>query len=107
MTPRYTGKGDSQEDKILALLMDARGGWVPAPALAKVCLQYCRAISALRRDGKIIFNRVEQHGKVRHGFYRLECGRATIRTMPPVNVPPANTASTAPMFAQPLVRRMD
>lgn len=103
--PRYTGKGDTQEDKILKLLVEARGGWVPAPALAKVCLQYCRAIASLRKDSHDIHNRVEQHGKVRHGFYRL--AGAAINSMAPTKIPPASTPGTAPMFSEPLVRRMD
>lgn len=102
--PRYTGKGDTQEDKILKLLVEARGGWVPAPALAKVCLQYCRAVSSLRKDSHDIRNRVEQHGKVRHGFYRLE---GAVSEAEPKSRAVKKPAATVPMFSEPLVRRMD
>lgn len=53
-------------------------GLVPALALSRISLQYCRAISGLRRRGWQIENKVELHGKVRHGYYRL----ATAMTCP-------------------------
>jgi hypothetical protein len=63
----------SQEEKILQMLESQSGdGWVGAPTLAKVALQYCRAISGLRKAGHRIENRVEVVDGVRHGFYRLE-----------------------------------
>lgn len=82
----------TQEAKILKLLLEARGGWVAAPELAKISLQYCRAIAMLRRTGLQILNRVEHRGKTRHGFYRL-VGAAS---MTPVNQkPPA-------LFSEPM-----
>lgn len=62
----------TQEAKILEILVRARGGWVAAPELARVALQYSRAIYSLRKLGLTIRNRVEigTHG-VRHGFFRL------------------------------------
>jgi hypothetical protein len=62
----------SQEEKILQMLESQSGdGWVPAPELARVALQYCRAISGLRKAGHRIENRVETVDGIRHGFYRL------------------------------------
>ena len=62
----------SQEKRILHLLSASYPSWVPAPSLAKISLQYCRAISALRKIGWEIANRVEHHHDgTKHGFYRL------------------------------------
>jgi hypothetical protein len=60
----------SQEDRILALLESGQG-WAPAPEIARISLQYCRAIATLRGEGHAIENRVERHGRSRHGFHRL------------------------------------
>jgi hypothetical protein len=66
-------RDSTQEAKILHLLESQSGaGWVPAPELARVALQYCRAISGLRKAGHRIENKVEIVDGVRHGFYRLE-----------------------------------
>ena len=65
----------TQETKILELLIRARGGWVPAPDLAAVSLQYTARVYSLRRLGLAVENRVEgsQDG-IRHGFFRLCTG---------------------------------
>ncbi len=63
-------RDQSQEEKIEALLRE-RGDWVSAVELSAIALQYCRAIAALRRSGLSVENKVEQHGKTRHGFYRI------------------------------------
>jgi hypothetical protein len=76
---------DSQEDRILELL-ESRQGWVPAPELARISLQYCRAIASLRPVGHAIENRVERHGRSRHGFYRL-------RRSAPITVQPQAKAT--------------
>jgi hypothetical protein len=62
----------SQEDRILELLREQTGdGWVSALELAAISLQYCRAVRGLRKRGLSIENRIEQVGRVRHGYYRL------------------------------------
>jgi hypothetical protein len=61
---------ETQEGKILAVL-EAEGGWVPAPQLARISLQYCARLYSLRKRGIEIENRVEVRDGVRHGFYRL------------------------------------
>lgn len=60
----------SQEDRIERLLIE-RGDWVSAVELSAISLQYCRAISGLRKRGLPVENKVEQRGKTRHGFYRI------------------------------------
>jgi len=65
---------DSQEQAIWELLESRGEDWTPAPQLVQISLQYSRAIHSLRkrygRDG--IENRVEHHGRVKHGFFRLK-----------------------------------
>jgi hypothetical protein len=64
-------RDETQEGKILRLLQ-ARGlAWTPAPELAKISLQYCRAVAGLRRRGFPIENRLTLHDSIRHGSYRL------------------------------------
>jgi len=61
----------SQEARILRFL-ERRKGWVPAPELAAISLQYCARIAGLRRAGYDIENRLEIRDGVRHGFYRVK-----------------------------------
>jgi len=61
----------NQRQKILDLLVAARGDEVPSPELARVSLQYCARISELREEGFVIVSRVEVHDRVKHGFFRL------------------------------------
>ena len=79
----------SQEDKILALFRSRGLMWTPAPELAGISLQYCRAVSALRKQGIAIENRVNVVDGKRHGFYRLAPARALTnlisRPAPPSN----------------------
>jgi len=65
----------SQEARILGLLRD-RGGWVPAPELAKISLQYSRAIHNLRRAGHEIENNTIRVDGVIHGFFRIAAASA-------------------------------
>jgi hypothetical protein len=76
---------DSQGDRILKLL-ESRQGWVPAPELAQISLQYCARLHSLRRQGIDIENKVEIRNGVRHGFYRL-------RRPAPITVQPRAQAS--------------
>jgi hypothetical protein len=62
----------NQEDRILWVLQAAWPGWTPAPALAKISLQYSRAIHSLRhRDGWLIENRVRIVDGIKRGEFRL------------------------------------
>ena len=61
----------SQEQKIYELLRQRGPAWTPAPELSQISLQYCRAISCLRKRGIAIENKVEIVRGVRHGYYRL------------------------------------
>jgi len=61
----------SQEQRILHLLHAAWPEWTPAPALARISLQYNARIFELRRHGWQIESRVEIVNGVRHGSFRL------------------------------------
>jgi hypothetical protein len=64
-------QNSSQEQRILWLLHSSYPQWTPAPVLAHICLQYCRAIRSLRKAGWQIQNKVVMEAGKRHGFYRL------------------------------------
>ena len=60
----------TQESRILWILQAAWPNWTPAPELAKISLQYGRAINKLRRTWSIE-NRVRIVDGTRHGEFRL------------------------------------
>src|SRR5271157_5030759 len=62
----------TQRTRILRLLSDARGGWVPLPEiLALGIAQYNSRIWDLRKLGLTIENRTETIEGVRHSWFRL------------------------------------
>ena len=62
----------NQEEKILWLLQSTWPGWVPAPQLARISLQYSARIFSLRRKkGWLIENRVRVVNGIKHGEFRL------------------------------------
>jgi hypothetical protein len=61
----------NQEQRILWLLHSSYPQWTPAPVLSRISLQYCRAISSLRKAGWEIENKILTQGGRRFGFYRL------------------------------------
>lgn len=70
---KAAGKGMTQCDKILRVLMDRRGEWVPMPYLARAARAYAvhSRISDLRSRGYVIEQRREHVEGVRHSFYHL------------------------------------
>jgi hypothetical protein len=61
----------TQRDRILQLLRDANGGWVPLPELVKLAAQYSARVAELRAQGHVIENRTEWAGRQRHCWFRL------------------------------------
>ena len=59
------------EDRVLWLLHATYPAWTPAPALARISLQYNARIFSLRRKGWQIANRVEYRDGKRFGYFRL------------------------------------
>lgn len=67
----------TQRGRILALLVKARGGWVPLPdILALGIAQYSARIHELRALGFRIENRKERVDGVLHTYFRLNGGSA-------------------------------
>ncbi len=77
----------SQEERILWLLQSAWPAWTPAPSLAHISLQYCRAIRSLRKAGWEIQNKVLSEGGKRRGFYRLGSPAARVDSKPKPHAP--------------------
>jgi hypothetical protein len=61
----------NQDEKILWTLQAAWPGWVQAPELARISLQYSARIFSLRRKGWVIANKIEFANGVKRGFFRL------------------------------------
>ncbi len=95
----------NQCGRVLGLLIEARGGWVPAPALAAVSLQYCSRIFSLRRAGLAIENKVEIRDGIKRGYFRLRGGvparkavtpAENLQQGSPIEAAPAAPAAEAP-----------
>ncbi len=83
-----------QRDAILAILVAARGQWVPLPEITKCAAQYNTRIFELRRLGFRILNRTQDVGGERHSWFRLELSV-------PVSAPQAASPETqAPLFGE-------
>jgi hypothetical protein len=61
----------TQCSRILQVLVDARGAWVPLPSITKLAAQYSARIWTLRRDGHAIENRTQMIDGERHSWFRL------------------------------------
>lgn len=69
----------TQRARILRLLIDARGAWVPLPEIMACAAQYNARILELRRLGFDIENRTEIVDGVRHSWFRLRAKSASPR----------------------------
>ena len=61
----------NQTERILRLLLDARGAWVGLPEIMKCAAQYNARIYSLRRAGCNIENCTQEVNGVKHSWYRL------------------------------------
>ena len=61
----------TQRDKILGVLVSARGGWVPLPEITALAAQYNARLHELRRLGFHIENRIRDMDGTRHSWFRL------------------------------------
>ena len=91
----------NQEEKILWTLQAAWPGWVPAPALSRIALQYGRSIFSLRKKGWLIENRVRIVDGVKHGEFHLGprptlSSRELRQSAPPPAPAPAPPTPTPP-----------
>jgi len=78
ISPTYQEKNapenaKTQRSKILRLLIEARGSWVPSPEIADCALQYNARLFELRRLGFLIENKTETDPEtgVRRSWFRL------------------------------------
>jgi len=78
--------------KILDLLRP--GNWVSAYECCQCSLKYSARISELRREGHIIENRVERHGRQIHGYFRLTGSPPKLAARP--KPPQPTTAESTP-----------
>jgi hypothetical protein len=87
---------NSQCGRILKLLTDAKGAWVPMPELMKLAAQYSARVKELRDAGFAIENRTETVDGVRHGWFRLPVA-------PPKPIAPVSIGAgpeTMPLFGK-------
>lgn len=61
----------TQRDRILGVLIQARGQWVELPEIMECAAQYNARLFELRRLGFRIENRIRDVGGVRHSWFRL------------------------------------
>jgi hypothetical protein len=94
-----TDSRTTQRSRILALLIGARGAWVPLrEILALGIAQYNARLFELRRMGFVLQNRVERRDGQRYSFFRLVASTTQVATSPPPKgepsgLPPESTAS--------------
>lgn len=61
----------TQRARILRLLIDADGAWVPLPEIMACAAQYNARVLELRRLGFTIENKTEHVDRARHSWFRL------------------------------------
>jgi hypothetical protein len=67
-----TNSRTTQRAAILAVLLRARGGWVPLPQIMACAAQYNARVHELRRLNFQIENRIETVNGVRRSAFRLD-----------------------------------
>jgi hypothetical protein len=72
----------TQGSRILRLLIDACGAWVPLPEIMACAAQYNTRIFELRRSGYHIENRTETIDGQRHSWFRLVVDSPASRPAP-------------------------
>jgi hypothetical protein len=85
----------TQRARILCLLIDARGGWVPLPAVMACAAQYNARVLELRRLGFAIENKTERVNGVRRSWFRLIVSPAV-----PTPTPKAEPAKSEPEWKE-------
>lgn len=94
MTPRTSPESsNSQRARILRLLIESRGNWIPSPEIAACAQQYNARLFELRRLGFVIVNRTAERDGVRLSWFRLVAGPTQTKTPPPA-VERASSPST-------------
>jgi hypothetical protein len=73
MTAAPPASAKNQRSRILRLLMNAQGAWVPSPEIAACAQQYNARLYELRQLGFVIENRIEtdESTSERRSWFRL------------------------------------
>jgi hypothetical protein len=74
-TPHSARK--NQRQQILDHLLAAKGGWVPAPTLAAISLQYSARVREARLEGFVIENKVDMVCGKKFGMFRIPVSAPT------------------------------
>jgi len=74
---------NTQRGRILRVLIEARGGWVPSPEIAALAQQYGARVYELRQLNFRIENRVAEQNGTRLSWFRLIPGPAQADTSTP------------------------
>lgn len=88
----------TQRGQILAVLVAARGAWVPLPKITECAAQYNARIFELRRLGFRIANRTREVSGQRHSWFRLESIPEDVRTRQEIKVVTPTTGCSFPAF---------
>jgi hypothetical protein len=83
MTRPAPESANTQRSRILRLLVEARGGWVPSPEIAACAQQYNARLFELRRLNFQIENRVAEQNGIRLSWFRLVAGPVQSEGSPP------------------------
>ena len=68
---RATSDRKTQRARILRVLIEARGAWVPLPEIMACAAQYNARIFELRSRGIVIENRTKKAAGVRNSWFRI------------------------------------
>lgn len=89
----------TQRNRILELLIDARGEWVPLPQISQCAAQYNARIFELRHMGfRIPSPRTQTVNGRRRTWYRIDLGNSAMPAQSERGVSPAASPSTFPEF---------
>jgi hypothetical protein len=102
MTRPAPESSSSQRARILRLLIEARGGWVPSPAIAECAQQYNARLFELRRLNFRIENRVAEQNGTRLSSFRLVSSPA--QAISPSTSPAAERDEDDPQMIPPNVK---
>ena len=77
----------TQRGRILAVLTQARGEWVPGPEIFRLAAQYSARVHELRKLGFKIENKTAMIDGQRHSWFRLVPGTPRPEPWPTVQQP--------------------
>jgi len=98
------GERCSQRQRILDVLLAARGTEVPSVVLSRISLQYNARVKELRELGFRIVSRTERRDGQVYGYFRLELGAPATGLMRPMDpISTTRVIETTSLFGDDLV----